>query len=244
MTTKAIAPSEIAGQQLVKRDQTFDNIVQKINQKLVDSHGNTQFTFNADTDPQLVDKVRDTYAEQGWSSLVTQSEHGNYVLSVSRVNELEVPKTSEDLLKYFNEKYPWAKVSVMHENNHGYSIHITGSPVHGVDGVDQTCERVSVDVSVMGNDFDSIAKKAISAVERCNSWICSPLEIEAHMNHAFDSGIKAMAEAFGTFDEFMPLRSSKFTSKFMPMIGNMLSDDTELFGKIRRLMPRTLINRR
>lgn len=75
MTTKAIAPSEIAGQQLVKRDQTFDNIVQKINQKLVDSHGNTQFTFNADTDPQLVDKVRDTYAEQGWTSLVTQSEH-------------------------------------------------------------------------------------------------------------------------------------------------------------------------
>lgn len=240
MTIKAIAPSEIAGQQLVKRDQTFDNIVQKINQKLVDSHGNTQFTFNVDTDPQLVDKVRDTYAEQGWISLVTQSEHGNYVLSISRVNELGVPKTSDDLLKYFNEKYPWAKVSVMHENNHGYSIHITGSPVHGVDGVGQTCERVSVDVSVMGNDFDSIAKKALSAVERCNSWICSPLEIEAHMNQAFDSGIRAMAEAFGQFDEFMPLRSSKF----MPMIGNMLSDDTELFGKIRRLMPRALINRR
>lgn len=240
MTTKAIAPSEIAGQQLVKRDQTFDNIVQRINQKLIDSSGDTQFTFNVDTDPQLVDKVRDTYAEQGWNSVVTQSEHGNYVLSVNRISEPQSPKTSEDLLKYFNEKYPWAKVSVMHQNNQGYSIHISGSPVHGVDGVDNTCERVSVDVSVMGNDFDSIAQKAIDSVERCNSWICSPLEIEAHMNQAFDSGIRAMAEAFGKFDEFMPLRSGKF----MPMIGNMLSDDTELFGKIRRLMPRALINRR
>jgi len=240
MTTKAIAPSEIAGQQLVKRDQTFDNIVQKINQKLVDSHGNTQFTFNADTDPQLVDKVRDTYAEQGWSSLVTQSEHGNYVLSVKHVNELSVPKTSEDLLQYFNEKHPWAKVTVAHQNNQGYFIQITGSPVHGVDGVDDTCERVSVDVTVTGNDFETLAQRAIDSVERCNSWIRSPLEVETYMNQAFDSGIRAMAEAFGKFDEFMPVRSSKFA----PLISNMLNEDTALFGKIRRLMPKTLMTRR
>lgn len=58
------------------------------------------------------------------------------------------------------------------------------------------------------------------------------------MNEAFDSGIRAMAEAFSKFDEFIPLRSPKF------MLGNMLNDDSALFGKIRRLMPRTLISRR
>lgn len=241
MTTKAIAPSEIAGQQLVKRDQTFDNIVQKINQKLIDNHGDTQFTFNADTDPQLVDKVRDTYAEQGWNSLVTQSEHGNYVLSVNHYNELSpTPKTSEDLLKYFNEKHPWAKVTVSHQNNHGYMIQVTGSPFHGVDDVDNARERVSVDVSVSGNDFENLSKRVIDSVERCHSWIQSPLEVETYMNQAFDSGIRAMAEAFGKFDEFIPLRSTRF----MPLIGNMLDDDTALFGKIRRLMPRTLMSRR
>lgn len=241
MTTKALAPSEIAGQQMVKRDQTFDNIVQKINQKLVDGHGDTQFTFNADTDPQLVDKVRDAYAEQGWNLLVTQSEHGNYVLSVRHQNELSAtPKTSEDLLKYFHEKHPWAKVVVSNQNNQGYCVQITGSPVHGVDGIDNTCERVSVDVSVSGNDFESLAQRAIESVERCHSWIRSPLEVEKHMNQAFDSGIRAMAEAFGKFDEFMPMRSSKF----MPMIGNMISDDSALFGKIRRLIPNQLIGRR
>lgn len=240
MTTKAIAPSEIAGQQLVKRDHTFDNIVQKINQKLIDNHGDTQFTFNADTDPKLVDKIRDTYSEQGWNSTVTQSEQGNYVLSVKYHNELsQTPKTSEDLLKYFNEKHPWAKVTVSHQNNQGYLVHITGSPVHGVDGIDDACERVNVDVSVSGNDFESTATKAIQSVERCNSWIHSPLEVETYMNQAFDSGIKAMAEALSKFDEFMPMHSSQ-----LPIIGNMIRDDTALFGKIRQLVPRPRIYRR
>ena len=244
MTTKAIAPSEIAGQQLVKRDQTFDNIVQKINQKLIDTGGDTQFTFNADTDPQLVDKVRDTYSEQGWSSLVTQSEHGNYVLSVRHQNKLsQTPTTSEDLLKYFNEKHPWAKVTVSHQNNQGYLVHITGSPVHGVDGIDETCERVSVDVSVSGNDFEALAKRAIDSVERCHSWIHSPLEVETYVNQAFDSGIRAMAEAIGKFDEFMPFREQK--AGFVPAIDLMLNDDPVLFKKIRRLMPLySLIGRR
>ncbi|MBS1722621.1 MAG: hypothetical protein JSS66_06380 [Armatimonadetes bacterium] len=254
MSTQAISPADAAGAKLAKRENNFDNIVSKINQRLVDGtygpdgtrdQNKAEFTFHSGTDYSLVSRVVDAFEAQGWHTELCgpldDSGEPRYTLQVKSkpveetADKATLPENGDELFRYFAEHYPWAKLDLTYATNSEsrpasndchcaperkcYKAHITGAPVHGVagDGSGQSEEeRVDINIAIAANDWPTLVSRCISAVDRCNAWVKSPLEVERGVFDAFEQGMHAMQRAIDRMEAFAGF----------PTVRSLVSHDT------------------
>lgn len=235
-TTQPIAPSEIAGAQFRDLDHAFDNVVSAVNKKLIASNGEgCDFIFHAETSDDFMSLVRDAFEKFGWESTIEFAYDEIVKNDIAKRKKLCVrpkkplsndePSNTEELMDYLARHYPWARATVTRndsgpnpEEKTQYVCRVDGSRYWGVDGKigeddESSEERLFTEVTIRANSWRNMVKHVLGALERCDSWVMSPVATQRTMTESYERGITDGWRFLEDSDFLTPFQEAKKAMK-------------------------------